>query len=576
MASETQAKIDGEELRAAFAISDRYILTAWHCVAEEFADAMGLWFRLRRRSASKRSYVYVPVRVTNYDELHDVAVLTVDRQRLPGAGLTASAAHSVLGDASIPLGANISADDHVQVIGYPESASSADSDTNSAQVVDTMPLGDVRGLKLQVAALAAVSPIDPHGMSGGPVLRINQPGEFPYMAVGVVRAIPIGHSPGLASGGALVATRIADVADRLPEVGVAMIAIPQARIAPQLLGLTKSTNVATVMDQCGQMLRRRILTVTDDEQGLLAGWPHFFDEPQAHASPTAIGTAYGLKLSMLIGDQHFDIDRASLITTLLRLKKPDGGWATRTGQGISRPETTALVLGALAATGGNTGAVAEAVRALETLSTDYQDPTGMQRTYVVSGVMRGLIRAHPKSRRLGELHRALIGGAIKDPNHKGLICWSSQLAADEGPAIEPSAVHTALALVALLRAERALGPDGQAQEYIDQALRWLSLSRSLDNQWEQIRRFVPNKSQWDQLVVRHFTAAWVARALLLASPDDIPGADSLLNEAVRRVWQRYFRDHWEWDNESPREPAWMAYQGACVLRDYALRTSVPL
>jgi hypothetical protein len=220
--------------------------------------------------------------------------------------------------------------------------------------------------------------------------------------------------------------------------------------------------------------------------------------------------------------------------------------------------------------------MADAVSVLERETNVSRDQDGMKRTYVVSAAMRGLMRAHPDSPRLPELRETLLSGVITDQAHQGLICWSSQLSADGQETREPSTAHTALALVALLRAEKTIGEDVQAQEYIEQGLRWLSLSRDLTNQYETIRRFVARRARVAS-PVRHFTPAWVARALLLASPEDIPGADSLLNDAVRLIWQRYINDHWEWDgHELPKQPIWMTYQGVCVLRDYALRTSVPL
>jgi hypothetical protein len=575
MANEISSAIPNEILRSAFAISDRYLLTAWHCIEQEFLDGCELWYRLRDPSARKRSYLYIPVRLTNYDQAFDIAVLTIDLQRLHEAELTESAASEIFGTVVIALGANVVADDRVHVLGYPEGAPSTDSDINTAKVIDVVDTGDVRGLKLAMPALAAVSPINPHGMSGGPVLKDGPSGDPAYTAVGVVRSVPMGYSWGLAAGGAIIATRIADVADRLPEVGVTMIADPQARIAPSILGLTKNTNAATVMEQCARMLSRMVVKIDDDLLGELTGWSHFFDESPADRSPTAIGTAYGLKLSMATGDQQFGLDRATLTATLWRLRQPDGGWAARTGQGISRPEVTALVVGALAATGDHSASMADAVAALERETIASRDQEGMKRTYIVSAAMRGLMRARPNSPRLPELREALLAGAIKDQVHKSLSCWSSQLSTDDQETLEPSSAHTALALVALLRAEKAIGEDVQAQEFINQGLKWLSLTRNLTNQHETIRRSVAKRSQVAS-PVRHFTSAWVARALLLASPEDIPEADSLLNEAVRLVWQRYFNDRWEWDGEIPKQPIWMTYQGVCVLRDYALRTSVPL
>jgi Trypsin-like peptidase domain len=576
IANETAAELPREVLRSAFAIGERFVLTAWHCVDDALAEALGLWLRLRSSRSGRRSYDYVPVRVSNYDHIYDVAVLTIDLQRLPQANLTESAACALLAEATIPLGAEVGINDHAQVVGFPESSSSADSDTNAAQIVDVaLAVGEVEALKLYGPAFAAVSPVNPHGLSGAPVLSIsNSSDRGPYAAVGVIRAAPVGIAPGIAGGGSIVATRIADVADRLPEVGVAMLAIPQTKTAPQLLSLTKGANVASALDECARELSHRLVRVTDPELGQLAGWPHFFDEPAAHRRPTAIGTAYGLKLALLLGDQPYGLDHSALAATLWKLRKPDGGWAARTSVGISRPEVTALILGTLAATGWSNAEISDAIDALEAMLSHDEDPVGMERTYVVSAAIRGLLRVRPLSQRLKDLRALLLAGATRDPAQGDLVCWSSRLSAEGRQQYAPSPVHTAQAVIALIRTAKMLGEAGQSHEFTEQALRWLSTDRRLDNQDEQIRRFVADNSPWDTLTVRHFTAAWVARALLLASPGDTPQADALLNDAVRRVWQSYRNGIWEWtDHELP---IWMSYQGASVLRDYALRTAVPL
>ena len=86
MNSETAATVDGEILRSAFAINDRFILTSWHCIREEYSTGAKLWFRLRRETGDGKSYIYLPVRVTNYDGSFDVAALTIDLERLARLG----------------------------------------------------------------------------------------------------------------------------------------------------------------------------------------------------------------------------------------------------------------------------------------------------------------------------------------------------------------------------------------------------------------------------------------------------------------------------------------------------------
>jgi hypothetical protein len=146
------------------------------------------------------------VRVTNYDVNFDVAVLAVDPSRLADAGLTLPAARAILATAVIELHPDVHVNDTVQVMGFPESGVGADSDTNQATVVGVaLPLGEVTGVKLTGTAFGAVNPVDPHGISGGPVLRATQAPDA-HAAVAVIRAIPRGAIPEAAAGASLVAT----------------------------------------------------------------------------------------------------------------------------------------------------------------------------------------------------------------------------------------------------------------------------------------------------------------------------------------------------------------------------------
>ena len=227
MADEGAPGIDGEELRSAFAISKEHVLTAWHCVRDAAERGDRLWFRLRDAGTREgRRYNYLPVRPLDSDETFDVAVLVADGSRLGEAGLSEGEAAALLAGSAIPLGADVSVRERVRVMGFPANAPSADSDTLLATVVDTaLPLGEVTGLKLFGPSLASVDPVDPHGLSGGPVLTPGNTGDGGRgveVAVGVVRGVPTGRYADTALGGGLIATRIADVAGRLPEIAGAL------------------------------------------------------------------------------------------------------------------------------------------------------------------------------------------------------------------------------------------------------------------------------------------------------------------------------------------------------------------
>lgn len=221
MANESADQIAQEELRSAFVISRRYVLTAWHCVCEMSADSLP-WLRMRHggEPSGPRHAVYFPLRLSSADETFDAAVFTIDPDRLEEVGLTPGAAEELLETFVIPLALDVSDDDPVRVMGFPASSPSADSDTQPGQVVDpALALGEVTVLKLFGAAFAAVDPVDPRGLSGGPVLKTRPEGQ---VAVGVVRGVPTGRYRDTALGGGLVAARIEDLASRLPEIAEAL------------------------------------------------------------------------------------------------------------------------------------------------------------------------------------------------------------------------------------------------------------------------------------------------------------------------------------------------------------------
>jgi hypothetical protein len=564
-ADEAAFATGNEVLRSAFAISAQHVLTAWHCVRDVTQEPALLWFRAREKPGIP-SYAYIPVRLSNYDETFDVAALAIDWHRLGEANLTQAQTTAFLSEVSIPLSTGVTLHEQLQVMGFPESASGADGDTNWASVVDTkLPLGAATGLKLYGSAFAAVSPVDPHGLSGGPVLRAGTGGDS-RAAVAVIRAAPTSSMAGAASGGGLIATRIQDVAGRLPEIAVALAGAAPAASAQAHAGASPGRNALDLLHACWERLRDSMIETDDPDLGHLIGWPHFFDEPAENRRPTGISTAYGLKLVLALGVHDNRPDRSGLAETLWKLRHADGGWSARTGKGLSRPEVSALVVSALSTVGFSSAHIAEAAAALESACAADRDPVTTERTYVASAAMRGLVSCGSRLPRLAQLRAVLLAGAIRDPERDNLPCWSIKLRSGTGETLLPSAPHTAMAIVALQRTRGLLGEDAASRAAEQQAARWLRICGDLANQTEQIRRFIPN-GDWDTITIRHFTAAWVARALLLTPPDD---SDALLENAMRQVWRACRDGLWEWDDGE--HPVWMSYQGASVTRDYALRS----
>ncbi|MGC9541396.1 hypothetical protein [Streptomyces sp. UG1] len=337
-------------------------------------------------------------------------------------------------------------------------------------------------------------------------------------------------------------------------------------------------------------LVEQVSVVPDPERGRLTGWPHSLGE-DTPSRPTPVGTAYGLHIMLDLGVPEGRLSTGDLVDTLWRLRLPEGGWSARSQGSEPRPEVTALVLGALARAGASAELLAAEVDRCANGFTRRLDRTGHESTHVVTTVLRGLLRAAPRSDILPVLREALADGAISDPRRDHLRAWGYRL---QPPYGSPSPLHTAQAVVALDRAARALGEEGDARAARARAaredgIRWLlscpdaphDTCPDLANLHEEVRRpRTDDPTRHEVLNVRHFTASWLARALLSPGALEIARAEGLQDElrvrlegAMAAVWAGQTDGIWRWgpgESTEERRPMWMTYQGLSALRAHAV------
>lgn len=352
--------------------------------------------------------------------------------------------------------------------------------------------------------------------------------------------------------------------------------------APGPLPVVFATAYDTLVEQ--------VTVVEDPQHGRLTGWPHSLGE-DTPSRPTPVGTAYGLHIMLDLGVPEGRLSTGELVDTLWRLRLPDGGWSARSQGSEARPEVTALVLGALARAGASPERLAAEVEHCADGFTRQLDRAGRESTHVVTTVLRGLLRAAPRSEVLPLLREALADSAISDPRRDHLRCWGYRL---QPPYGRPSPLHTAQAVVALDRAARVLGEDGDARAERARAaredgIRWLlscpdaphDTCPDLANLHEEVRRpRTDDPTRHEVLNVRHFTASWLARALLTPSALETARAEGLEDElrvrlegAVAAVWAGQTDGIWLWGRDEAterRRPMWMTYQGLSALRAHAV------
>jgi hypothetical protein len=311
---------------------------------------------------------------------------------------------------------------------------------------------------------------------------------------------------------------------------------PHSPSAPTLFQTFQS--VATALRGC---------VVRDDDGGPM-GWPRDLRGLPSLATPSA--TAYGIKAMLLLED-GLSADLIPVAENLRKMARPAGGYAGHE-QSDPRPETTAAVLNALrrvSATEDFEAHVAQMERGLG----DFEK----YRPFILTTMLETSLLLEPGSKLVEVLVESLL--AARRP-YGDFLLWPEKaepLLIDPAPSV----AHTARA-VRVLASAQAIRPSGQVGESLDQAVSWLMEQRDLGNAYEVVERSV--LGGLEPVYVRHFTAAWVVKALVSAG---VPAAHPSVSNAVARIWDSYGGDPaalWAWDNGDL--PIWMTFDAVEALK----------
>ena len=306
--------------------------------------------------------------------------------------------------------------------------------------------------------------------------------------------------------------------------------------APTLLRTLQ--NVAGALRDC----------LTREPDGTPIGWPRDLRQLGGHA--TAASTAFGLKTLLLLED-GLVADLVPVAQNLRRMEKKGGGYASWE-QSKPRPEVTATVLDTLCRIAGLDNFDAQ-IALMEEGMGDMEK----SRPYILTTMLETSIRLNPESK----LTNTLIDGLLAARRPYGdLLVWPEKaepLLVDPAPSV----AHTARAVRALARVQE-VRPSGKAQDALDQGAAWLVERRDLHNAYEVIER--PVEGGLEPAPVRHFTAAWVVKALISAG---VPATHPSVTNAVAQTWSSYGGDTaalWAWDNGDL--PIWMTFDAIEALR----------
>jgi hypothetical protein len=293
------------------------------------------------------------------------------------------------------------------------------------------------------------------------------------------------------------------------------------------------------------------------------GWPHDLKKGSKPATPLA--TAFGLKTMLLL--EGFLAPDLIPVAEQLRNSDRSGGYAARV-QKEPRPEVTAAVLGTLHRIDG-TVKFDKQVAALKKNFGDFE----RTRPFVITTVLETSVQLNTDPRLTRSLVKDLLAAR---QSYGNLLLWPEKAEKDRRAPV-PSIAHTARAVRALAQFQIAMPaarlPDSldvEAQQAVDQAAAWLAEQQDLGNATEIIDRQLDDGVE--QVYVRHFTPAWVVKALVSAG---LPASDPSVSSAVTRIWQQYNREAalWTWRNGD--RPVWMTLDAVEALRLAALAATIP-
>jgi hypothetical protein len=285
-----------------------------------------------------------------------------------------------------------------------------------------------------------------------------------------------------------------------------------------------------------------------DEDGRLMGWPR--DLRGLPGRATSAPTAYGIKTMLLLED-GLSADLVPVAESLRKMALPAGGYAGLEQSG-ARPEATAAVLNALRRVSATEDVEAHVAQMERGLS-DFEK----SRPFILTTMLETSLLLKPDSELVETLVESLL--AARRP-YGDFLLWPEKA---EPLLIDPSpsAAHTARAVRALAGVQ-AIRPSSQVRETLDQAVAWLMEQRDLRNAYEVIER--PVQGGLEPVHVRHFTSAWVAKALVSAG---VPAAHPSVSNAVAQIWDSYGGDTaalWAWDNGDL--PIWMTFDAIEALK----------
>lgn len=290
--------------------------------------------------------------------------------------------------------------------------------------------------------------------------------------------------------------------------------------------------------------------VIDGEEYL--GWSKNIEERRVGV----ISTVYGLLiLEMLKSNSRYYIEKKEyIIKSLWRFRHEKGGWGAVSQINYGAPEATAWVVLALFSV--KSSLYKEALKDLYDILEKME--SNINSNFTLALIVNILCKVDPDSKFISWYCERLLDNAIKSDGK--IKFWCSKCNDNYIRKIEPSATHTACAIIALYSSQEAGIISRDLQMELGDTREILLNKKYWKNEQEAISTQVGSKE--DSLIVQYYTVAWILKALL--QMDNFVDA-SIIQEAVDSLLNDYKEGYWNYDDNYY---IWAIYDAITALEKY--------
>ncbi len=316
--------------------------------------------------------------------------------------------------------------------------------------------------------------------------------------------------------------------------------------------VTTGGSLLEVLRRAGHSLAGHVIR---DDDGQAVGWRHNL---QQQGEQTTLATAYGISAMVVVGEPYIGLHN---VVVDLYEKRSEFGWQGRSSG--RRPEVTAAVVDALS----QASTLLSADEGLHYLERSL-DGYSRTRPFLLATALRSAVRLRPDAPLTRKLADDLLATRL---DFDGVLLWGEK----KEPRLvapEPSAAHTARAVVALRALLRGGGERSDIRDAVETATQWLiERAHPDDGVSEELALPQPGGRQPVRVNIKHFTSAWVLQ--VLAEAPHVPTAR--LSRALGSLWERHEPSLGLWAWGSGDLPIWMTLDAVTALRAAALAFAVP-